>query len=681
MPHRRVSLPMCAALVALLLGCDQGANQDGQNEATASSCAIIGTSAWWNQGFTDQTGIFEVELVAVPSAPNIDAVIGFSNGPASRWTNLATIIRFNPQGKVDVRAGAEYKADVDLDYTYLVERALHFRMQLDVTRRIYSVWYNLYDGEWKLLAREYPFRTEQASVTRLNNVASFVNPQTGAGSVQVCGLTISSAPAAPDPNCMTSVAGSGFANKAITASSGALIVGAAAVPRLAFMDGVVGVANGDVDAYDDLATAVRFWTNGKIEARDGDRYRADADITYVPGETYSFTFVIDRPSKMYSVYVETSAWETAKPLGHNYRFRPQQLAVTQLDRVSSIVASASGRVDVCSAQNTARADLRTALAGHHQVLPLADDGALLSDGARTHRLASDGSIMATIPAGGSLAQDSAGNVYIARITNGTFVVDSYTQTMQLRWSRIYGTHYARYALGDVRGVDGGGIRVVISRLDSNGTVPEQLVRISSDGLHSIDNLGLGSRAALGRDRLVTLAEGGDEWHFIAYAYSGQQLWHRVFPKTFWPHAMTVGPDGSFILAGEHWPGTNFGDGELEWWPSPEGPYNTFVAVFDADGATRFSRRMAASSVTGVSTNGQRIALSLDSWTQFPYPMIATFDAQGLGGAGMVDVGFGEHGLTYGVAIATSNRLWFGLYAALDFPPWSRFPMIVTLDPR
>ncbi|HEY5927479.1 MAG TPA: hypothetical protein VIV11_37600 [Kofleriaceae bacterium] len=665
-------------------GCDDGADQGATNESTATGCAIVGTTAWWNQAFLEQTSSFQVEFAAVPSAPNIDAVIGLSSGATTRWTSLAAIVRFNPQGFIDARSGAEYKADVAIDYQYLVDRPVYFRMEVDITRHVYSVWVKLdvSSPTWQILAREYPFRTEQAAVTRLNNVASFVNPQTGAanGSVQVCGFDVTTA-GTPGSSCTTSVAGSGFANTPITASSGALIVGVSGTPRQGFMDGVIGLGGGDVDAYNDLAAAVRFWTNGKIEVRDGDVYRADLDIAYVPGQIYNFTFVIDVPTKTYSVYMAEGDSYEAIVLAQNYKFRPQQLAVARLDRVASIIASPAGRLDVCGAANTATPKLRTALAGVYQVLPLADDGALITDGARSLRLAPNGPVAATLPVAGSLAQDSLGNFYIARITNGALVVDSYTATLQPRWTRIFGNDYGTLIMGGAKGIEGGGARVLVQRFDdSRGFVPERLLRIGVDGTFTYDNMWLGDMVVLGSDRIVTVVANPEAWYVTAYSSAGAQLWQRTFARTFWIHAMAIAPDGALVLGGDFYEVTNFGDGELERYNTPEGPMNVYVAVFGADGATRFSRHIPANSVTGVSTNGQRILVVADHWTQFPYAELHQFDNAGTHLGYWGDVGFGEHGLTAGGTIAPSGRIWATLRAAPYFPPWFMFPVLVSLDP-
>jgi hypothetical protein len=67
----------------------------------------------------------------------MDAVVGFSAGPASWFPDLALIVRFNTSGSIDVRAGSVYQADVDYPYTAGV--AYRFRLDIDVGQHVYSV--------------------------------------------------------------------------------------------------------------------------------------------------------------------------------------------------------------------------------------------------------------------------------------------------------------------------------------------------------------------------------------------------------------------------------------------------------------------------------------------------------------------------------------------------------------
>ena len=66
--------------------------------------------------FAAQSGIFTAEFDVRPTAANMDGVIGLSNGSAFAYTALATLIRFNSVGQIDVRDGGVYAADAAINY-------------------------------------------------------------------------------------------------------------------------------------------------------------------------------------------------------------------------------------------------------------------------------------------------------------------------------------------------------------------------------------------------------------------------------------------------------------------------------------------------------------------------------------------------------------------------------------
>src|SRR5437667_422306 len=88
----------------------------GTTTITAPSC-VTSAAAWQNVAIPSQTGAFEVPFDATPSTANMDGVVGFANGPAADYTNLAPIVRFNPTGTIDARNGGEYAAATAIPYT------------------------------------------------------------------------------------------------------------------------------------------------------------------------------------------------------------------------------------------------------------------------------------------------------------------------------------------------------------------------------------------------------------------------------------------------------------------------------------------------------------------------------------------------------------------------------------
>lgn len=137
------------------------------------------------QGFVnipadDATVLDSYVFTATPSIGNIDAVVGLSAGPATAFNSLATAVRFNPSGVMDARDGDTYRADVSRPYS--ASQAQTVREIADVTRHTFSTVVGTYDSQ--PLATQYRFRTQQASITHLDNIALVID--SSAGSLTVC---------------------------------------------------------------------------------------------------------------------------------------------------------------------------------------------------------------------------------------------------------------------------------------------------------------------------------------------------------------------------------------------------------------------------------------------------------------------------------------------------------------
>ena len=76
-----------------------------------SSGCMTSSGTWANSALPQvETGTFRLEFDATPASTGIDGVIGLSSGPASAYTNLAAIVRFNSTGTIDARNGGAYTA-------------------------------------------------------------------------------------------------------------------------------------------------------------------------------------------------------------------------------------------------------------------------------------------------------------------------------------------------------------------------------------------------------------------------------------------------------------------------------------------------------------------------------------------------------------------------------------------
>jgi hypothetical protein len=142
---------------------------------------FLGLSSSWASAATwtntpllaAQSGSIVAVVDAIPtqSGSGEDVVIGFSNGPASQWNDLAAIARFNSAGTIDVRNGNNYSSLANV--TYSAGLRYQFRFEINIPARTYTIYVE--QGATRtLLAKDFSFRSEQANQSQLNNFAKGV---------------------------------------------------------------------------------------------------------------------------------------------------------------------------------------------------------------------------------------------------------------------------------------------------------------------------------------------------------------------------------------------------------------------------------------------------------------------------------------------------------------------------
>ena len=442
------------------------------------------------------------------------------------------------------------------------------------------------------------------------------------------------------------------------------------------MDGVIGFALGDVDGFSDYAVSLRFATNGLIEARDGDVYRAVSPVAYAAGETYQFAIVVDLASKTYSLQVDRGADSLYTEIARSYRFRTQQATVGALDRAATIVDSPTGQLDTCRLANATWADARFARRGYHQVTPLANGDVLISDGAETQRLDGTGVTIARGARPGFAAADAAGTIYIAIVANDTLTLSAYTPALAEQWTRAHAVTGTLVAFGR----HGNG-ELAAALQQSGGSL--QVVRLRSDGTLAGSSAFPQAAVAIGATGFV-LARGDDDTFVVeSYRPDGTRAWQRTWTGRVNAGYAALDGSGGVAITGEFYDAIDFGDGLMEPYsiPADAGGWgrNVFVLALDATGALRYSERIWVAYPTGIATNGDLVAVSLQQYTQFPYMQLAVLDATGaqIWGFGGDD----ENGVTKGIAIGATGRVFANLApkrspSALD-DPW---PHLFAFDP-
>ena len=114
------------------------------------------------------------------------------------------------------------------------------------------------------------------------------------------------------------------------------------------MDAVIGAALGAPTRFNDLAASVRFRPDGRFDARNGDVYAADVNLSYSAGARYHFTLTLDLSRSTYSVAITPPGQQSGTVLARDYAFRTQQTGVASVDHLGQVVDGASGTVNTCA---------------------------------------------------------------------------------------------------------------------------------------------------------------------------------------------------------------------------------------------------------------------------------------------------------------------------------------------
>lgn len=154
--------------------------------AVRSRTCFLSSGEWVNFPLSRvETHNFRVSYDATPSSSEVDAVTGLSSGPASEYTDLAAIIRFNLKGTIDARNGPTYSAISIIPY--VAGMTYHFILDINISTHTYNA-YVMLGSVPTPIGINLAFRTEQASITSLNNLGVM----TTRGSHSICQVAASS---------------------------------------------------------------------------------------------------------------------------------------------------------------------------------------------------------------------------------------------------------------------------------------------------------------------------------------------------------------------------------------------------------------------------------------------------------------------------------------------------------
>ncbi|HTC93456.1 MAG TPA: glycoside hydrolase family 88 protein [Terriglobales bacterium] len=156
-------------------------NGPGECQTATSS------GAFQNSSFASQTDAFTAQFDATPSVSPINTTMGLSRGVAGAYTDLAAIVRFNPNGNIDARNGGAFAAAATIPYQAGV--TYHFRLTVNIPAHTYSAFVTPAGGMEQTVGSNFAFRTEQNAVKTLSNLG-FRLGTTPAGSTTVCNISV-----------------------------------------------------------------------------------------------------------------------------------------------------------------------------------------------------------------------------------------------------------------------------------------------------------------------------------------------------------------------------------------------------------------------------------------------------------------------------------------------------------
>jgi hypothetical protein len=314
-------------------------------------------AGWSNDFLPQSTGTMTLTVRVYPYGVDanghhlIDGVLGLSNGPAQRFSDLGPILRFNSSGSIDARDGDHYVGG----FPYITYEPFEAKMAIDVSSHRYTVWIRHSDAinkPFELLASDLAFRTEQQGVSRLDNAGVFIDSPSG--ELQACGFRYE----APD-RCTVSTRDSGspssWRSRAFPTRDGHFQLEFDALPTTrdgsATLDAVIGAASGAPSAFTKLAAALRFRPDGKLDVRNGSTYAADVDFAYASGSGYHVSMDIDAERGRYSVAVTPPGGDPSAPpvmLAQDYGFRTEQVGTTSFDHLGQFIDAGEGELQICS---------------------------------------------------------------------------------------------------------------------------------------------------------------------------------------------------------------------------------------------------------------------------------------------------------------------------------------------
>ena len=137
------------------------------NSASYETGTWAGSSSWKTFAVPQRTGSFTWTFRAVATVAGTDAVVALSANPATTYSDLATIMRFNPAGIIDAYNGDITGYAAVNNFTWVVGTTYEFVFTINVSTKRYSMTVSQIGGSPVTIANNYNFRNQ---AVELDNV-------------------------------------------------------------------------------------------------------------------------------------------------------------------------------------------------------------------------------------------------------------------------------------------------------------------------------------------------------------------------------------------------------------------------------------------------------------------------------------------------------------------------------
>jgi hypothetical protein len=186
---QRTVVASFAICVAGCSGSSPEESRTGVAQSAVTGCIDFpSTTGWYSQPMETQTGTFQFAFDATPTLPNIDALVGLSNGLQTSATAFAALVRFNSSGNIDALSGKSFKAANAIPYSPNV--TYHFVLVVDISTHKYSAFVSWAGGAPWIVGTRLSFGSGARTVTSLDAYGEY-DPTSGAF-LDVCNPTPSS---------------------------------------------------------------------------------------------------------------------------------------------------------------------------------------------------------------------------------------------------------------------------------------------------------------------------------------------------------------------------------------------------------------------------------------------------------------------------------------------------------